>query len=130
MVTTYRWLRQVLAIPVPNGEITQDPEKVAEGAIRAWAELWNTRQALPGGVEKDAQDSLDDLPLPPLSVQQLRACLAQPAGEGKGVDSWTTAELKSLPNVALQGLLHLYGRFEALVSFPPGAQCVLEVLLD
>ena len=46
------------------------------------------------------------------------------------MDSWTTAELKSLPNVALQGLLHLFGRFEALGSFPPGAQCVLEVLLD
>ena len=123
MATEYRWLRrkttdQVLAIHAPNGEITQDPEKVAEGAIRAWADLWRAQLARPGDEEECVQDSLDDLPLPPLSVQEIRVCLA--------LDSWTTAELKSLPNVALQGLLHLYGRFEALGCFPPGAQCVLK----
>ena len=106
MVTAYRWLRRkttdlVIAIPDTNGELTQDPERVAEGAMRAWAELWRAHQEAHGSF---VQDSLDDTPLPALTVQDLRACLAQPAGQGKGVDSWTGAELKSLPHVALQGV--------------------------
>ena len=119
---------QVIAIHDTKGELT--PERVAEGALQAWAGLWRAHQAVPEAQGTFVQDSLDDAPLPALKVQDLRACLAQPAGQGKGVDSWTGAELKSLPQVALQGLVHLYGRFEALGSFPPGAQCVLEVLLD
>ena len=50
-------------------------------------------QQEPGATGENTPDSLD-LPLPPLTVQDLRACLAQPAGEGKGVDRWTSAELK------------------------------------
>ena len=98
--------------------------------MQAWAGLWRAHQAVKEVQGSFVQDSLDDAPLPALMVQDIRACLAQPAGQWKGVDSWTGAELKSLPLVALQGLVHLYGRFEALGSFPPGAQCVLEVLLD
>ena len=98
MVTAYQWLRrkstaQVIAIPDTSGELTQDPERVAEGALQAWAGLWRAHQTIPEAQGSFVQDSLDDAPLPALTVQDLRACLAQPAGQGKGVDSWTGAEL-------------------------------------
>ena len=113
-----------------DGEITFQPDAVAEEALRQWSGLW-----LPEGgpSRQDALEALEAVraaPLLPVAPGRLRAAARKRAGAGRGTDHWGPTEMADLPREAFEALSLLLHEVEVQGAFPPSLRYSVTHLLD
>eukprot|EP00971_Amphidinium_carterae_P340335 6478620-Amphidinium_carterae.1 len=110
----YKWIRGTAAVwdlaILSDAGYALSPDQAKQAELEAWSKLWQPgRTTFPDKTTSQSSWGTGDL----RSV--IRHC---PLGKARGVDRWSIAELRLLPDTAIADLAHFLKMVEATGAWP------------